>query len=287
MSYERISPTAWLVAYQRALSDIPLSSEIFDELEEIVKQTRTASEIERIEALKSSRMAVMWEARFKIVNHVLKAHHPDQFFEIAAGFSTRGLDIAARTPVTYVEVDLPGVIAEKRRIVETLIARGEIPARSNFHLAEGNALNLADLLSATRFFADRPVAVINEGLLPYLDRADRTTFARNVYTVLERFGGIWITPDIDIQLPEADSSQSAAAVRARTARIEDLTGIDVLKNRFESEEAARVFFEQLGFHVERHSFMEVADQLVLPPQGSLAQKAIQRGILFVMTPAGH
>ena len=63
MSHERIIPTAWLVAFQRSLSDIPLAPEFFQELEEIVKQTRTAFEIESLEALKSSQMPVMWEAR--------------------------------------------------------------------------------------------------------------------------------------------------------------------------------------------------------------------------------
>ncbi len=287
MSHERISPTAWLVAYQRSLSDIPLASAVLIELEKIVKQTRTTSEIENMEDLKSFKMAVMWESRFKIVNQVLKAYPVDQFLEIAAGFSTRGLNMAKDAHMTYVEVDLPGVIQEKRYIVETLIAQAKIPRQPNFHLAEGNALNLADLLSTTRFFADKPIAVINEGLLPYLNRAERTAFANNVHTVMERFGGIWITPDIDIQLPEAAPGQEHGAVKVRTEKIENLTGIDVLKNRFESEEDARAFFEQLGFHVERHSFMEVADQLDLPPQGSLAQKAIERGVLFVMTVTGH
>ena len=283
MSHERISPTAWLVAYQRSLSDIPLASEVLIELEKIVKQTRTISEIESMEALKLPKMAVMWESRFKIVNHVLKAYPVDQFLEIAAGFSTRGLNLANDARMTYVEVDLPGVIQEKQHIVESLIVQEKIPLQPNFHLAEGNALNLADLLSATRFFTDKPIAVINEGLLSYLNRAELTAFANNVHTVLERFGGIWITPDIALQLPEAVLGQEHGAGKVQTEKIENLTGIDVLKNRFKSEEDARAFFEQFGFHVERHSFMEVADQLALPPEGSLAQKAIEQGVLFVMT----
>ena len=94
MSYERISPTAWLVAYQRTLSDIPLSVEIFAELQTIVKQTQSASDIESVEKLKSPEMTPVWEARFKIVNHLLKAYHPDQVLEIATGFSPRGLEMA-------------------------------------------------------------------------------------------------------------------------------------------------------------------------------------------------
>lgn len=283
MSHERISPTAWLVAYQRTLSDIPLASEIFHELEKIIGQVRSASDAARVDALKSSSMAMMWEARFKIVNHVLKAHRPRQVLELAAGFSPRGLDLAKDPAVTYVEVDLPDLIEDKRHIVESLVSQGSIRAQPNFHLVEGNVLELQDLLAATRFFAEGPIAIVNEGLLPYFDRVERMAFARNVYALLERFGGVWITPDIDIQIPEGASEQIAEQVKARTAQIEKLTGIDVLKNRFESDKAAQAFFEQLGFKVERHSFMEVADQLVSPSRSSLATKAVERALLYVMT----
>lgn len=107
MSYEYISPTAWLVAYQRTLSDIPLSVEIFDELQAIVKQTRAASEIESLEKLKSPELTPVWEARFKIVNHLLKVYHPDQVLEIAAGFSPRGLEMAKDASIEYVGESRP------------------------------------------------------------------------------------------------------------------------------------------------------------------------------------
>ena len=189
--------------------------------------------------------------------------------------------------MTYVELDLPEVIQEKRHIVEVICARKGIPVRTNLHLIAGNALKLPDLISATNIFAGKPIVIINEGLLPYFDHSERTLFAKSIHTVLERFGGIWITPDIDIQLPKSSSGFLTKSILSRTEKIESLTGIDVLKNRFESEKDAQAFFEHLGFHVERHSFMEVADQLAMPPQGSLAQKAIERGVLFIMTASGQ
>jgi len=283
LTHERISPTAWLVAYQRTLSDIPLASEIFHELENIIGQVRPDSDAARVDALKSSSMAMMWEARFKIVNHVLKASQPRQVLELAAGFSPRGIDLAKDPSVTYVEVDLPELIEDKRRIVETLVSDGSIPAQPNFHVVEGNALRLQDLRAATRFFVEEPIAVVNEGLLPYFNRDERTVLARNIHALLEQFGGVWITPDIDIQIPDGAPDQIAEQVKARTAQIERLTGIDVLNNRFESEEAALAFFEQSGFKVERHRFTEVAEQLVSPSRSSLATKAVERALLYVMT----
>ena len=51
-------------------------------------------------------------------------------------------------------------------------------------------------LKATRFFNEEPIAVVNEGLLQYLDSQEKTVLGRNVHQLLKRFGGIWITPDI-------------------------------------------------------------------------------------------
>lgn len=102
-----------------------------------------------------------------------------------------------------------------------------------------------------------------------------------VYTPAAGFTGIdSFTPDIDVQLPE----ETFDLIKARNAQTERLTGIDILKNRFENEEAALTFFEQLGFNVERHRFMEVADQLVSPePPTELATKAVEQAVLYVMT----
>lgn len=280
MSHERISPTAWLIAYHRTLSDIPLAPEIFHELEKIVAQERSAANAARVDALRSASGAIVWEARFKIINHVLKMHRPKQVLELAAGFSSRGLDLARDPSVTYVELDLPDLVKDKRQIVEALISQGTIPVQPNYHLVAGNALEVQDLLSASRFFAEEPIAVVNEGFLPYLDRSERTTLAKNILTLLERFGGMWITPDIDVQLP----AETSDLIKARNAQTQRLTGIDILKNRFENEAAARTFFEELGFNVERHRFMEVADQLVSPePPTELATKAVEQAVLYVMT----
>ena len=283
MSHERISPTAWFVAYQRTLSDIPLASEIFGELDKIIRQTGPSPEAAGIDALKSSPMSIIWEARFKIVTHVLNLHGAKQVLELAAGFSPRGLNMTSDASVTYVEVDLPGLVEDKRQIIETLVDQGKLPVQPNFHLLEGNALHRDDLLAATRFFGDAPTAVVNEGLISYLDRAERVALAQNVHALLERFGGVWITPDIEIPLAEGNLGQTAEQIKARTGQIETITGIDVLKNRFENEAAARVFFENLGFQIERHSFMEVADQLVGVSPSPLAQKAIEQSVLYAMT----
>lgn len=180
-SYERISPTAWLVTYQRTFSDIPFSQEIFLELQEIIKQTRSTVEIEDVEKSMNfsgitqhrpepgSHMGFIWEARYKIVNHLLKAYRINQILEVASGVSPRGLEMARDPSVEYVEVDLTDAIRVKKDIIKRLVAKSIVSKQPNLHLEEGNALNLQDLLRATRFFSverHRSSEVIDELVSP-------------------------------------------------------------------------------------------------------------------------
>lgn len=287
-SYERISPTAWFVAYQRTLSDIPFSQEIFLELQENIKLTGSAEtedlkkQMEYSEATPSE-ATPLWEARFKIVNHILKTRSINQIIEIAAGVSPRGLEMTKDSSMRYVEVDLPKVIQEKKGIIERLIAKSIASKRPNLHLEAGNALNLQDLLRATRFFEEKPIAVINEGFLQYLGPEEITVFAKNVHQLLARFGGVWITPDISTKAQDTKVVLRDETVLERAQKLKHITGVDVLKNRFENEDVAQAFFENLGFRVERHNSIEVIDELVTPQRLNLHREQVEKiaGLLTV------
>lgn len=69
-------------------------------------------------------------------------------------------------------------------------------------------------------------------------------------------------------------------------KISALTGKDIAGNRFETEEEARSFFEKLGFSIERHSFMEVYNDLSSPKRLKLSESQIKEvledAVVFVM-----
>ena len=282
--YEKISPTAWGVAYRRTLSDIPYSTEIFDELQEIVQQTRSAEELAVLESLRLPEITPMFEARYKLTNRLLAENKTNQILEIAAGFSPRGIEMAQDPSMQYVELDLPGVTNEKRAIFEKLIGQSKIPKQENLRLEEGNATEMGDLERAVKHFKQEPINVINEGLLRYLSFEEKTKLAQSIHVLLERFGGTWITPDISTQ--SLDSFGGDERMKGQNANVERLTGIDFSKNNFESVEAAQKFFEGLGFSVEIHSFKEIADELVSPQKLNLSpeqvEKIIGRRVVFVM-----
>jgi O-methyltransferase involved in polyketide biosynthesis len=134
-------------------------------------------------------------------------------------------------------------------------------------------------------FRKEPIAVVNEGLLRYLTVEEKTIVAKNVQELLGLFGGAWITPDLSLR-PQSAFGLSGERRREQFARIERITGIDVAKNYFENEDAARVFFEDLGFTIERHGFTEIADELVSPRRLHLSSEQVEKEIgrlaVFVM-----
>lgn len=235
---ERISPTAYGVAYFRTFTDIPFSREFFEDL----RGERGLEEIRGVaEATGGKELTPMFEARYKMVNQILKERGTNQILEIAAGFSPRGLVMSQTPEVQYVEMDLPGVIDDKEEFVRKLDAQGKVRARENLHLVKGNGLNEHDVLSAASLLSNEPITVLNEGLLRYLSHEEKKVLARNIKKLLEERGGVWITPDVATR--ETDITPKLQEQIKRNAK---LVGINTEENLFESWEEAEAFFKDLG-----------------------------------------
>jgi O-methyltransferase involved in polyketide biosynthesis len=111
-----------------------------------------------------------------------------QIIEIAAGLSPRGWRFASRygARITYVEADLPAMLARKRRILAEL--GGET---AHHRTAEVNALlDLGPTSIAALCAALDPAqgtAIITEGLLNYFERDAILGMWRRFATTLRRF----------------------------------------------------------------------------------------------------
>ncbi len=279
-NYEKIGPTAWGVAYMRSLSDIKYAGEIFKELEIKIKPADSAG-ADYLETIRSSRLAPQPEARFKLINNLLQGNKTDQILEIAAGLSPRGLSMTEDHSLKYVEVDLPEMARNKRQIVERISSRANLE-RPNLYIEDGDALDLDSLLSAAEHFEKRPISIVNEGLMRYLNFEQKAAVARNVHALLEKFGGAWITPDITLKRV-IDHEQESEDNRKK---VMVLSGIDIENNSFNNEKEAKLFFENLGFKIERHGFSEASPQLTSPRKLGLTpgevQKLLQDPVVFVM-----
>jgi len=276
----KVESTAWLTAYLRTFSDIPFSQEIFTDLEQI---RHVANEPDVPSKIKKSGLAPQLEARFKLIDSLVARTKPSQILELAAGLSSRGLSMALKdSSIQYSELDFPGIIEEKRRIFLNL-AENELP--SNLHFNCGNALLAADIEKASsKFNPEKPLSVINEGLMRYLTFEEKTILAKNVYELLAKFGGEWITPDISLKkiLDQEDKIASN-----HTQILSNWANRKIKQNLFEDVKQAKSFFEEIGFEVEQHSFLEVTDQLVSPKRLSISRDEVclmnESPVVFVMT----
>lgn len=277
--HTRVAPTAWGVSYLRTFSDIPLSQEFFNALNVHI-QAQGESDI----ATRASRdyLAPQLEARYKLVDKLILEAGTSQVVELASGVATHGINLTRlNSDLRYVEVDLPDVVKEKRAVIEEVGI--ELPP--NLKIEDGNALSEDDIRKAIAGFdRNQPLTVVNEGLMRYLSFDEKTVLAQTIHRLLSEYGGVWITPDVSLR--QALAREDAVA-SGHTQGLKKTTGIDIDKNVFEDEQHAKEFFEGLGFEVERHSFLEVTDQLVSPNRLAMSNEDViqlnEPCVAFVMS----
>lgn len=247
--FRRVSPTALIPAFARGeCTAIPFAKEVVEFLQS--RRQVIADGPWGTRAIRD--YAAFFEARFKSINHVVEENRVTQVLELAAGFSTRGMDFARRG-FAYVEADLPDSIQIKSEVVKAVL--GHIPA--NLHLCAVNVLDRAALLDCCAVFEKRPVAITTEGLLRYLTFDEKRELAGGVMDVLSRFGGFWVTTDIHLRR----WTQRHRALVNRQTETESL-GRNLGPNYFDDLEHAGTFFESCGFTVESRPLLEgIRDQV--------------------------
>ncbi|HSX47108.1 MAG TPA: class I SAM-dependent methyltransferase [Patescibacteria group bacterium] len=257
--YDNIIPTGWLTAYGRTFTDIPYAREVFQAIDDMRGEGDSAAVMA---VMKDTGLAPQFEARHKLLNRLINTTGIKQVLEVAAGLSTRGMEMTEDPNVTYVETDLPAMTTDKRHIVQALEEQGTLPHRPNLFIEPGSAVTRDDMLTLGRCFdPDKPLVVMNEGLLRYLTFEEKAAYAENVKALLQQFGGVWITSDIS--LPQVVYKEEDV-MADRRKKISEVTGINVADNLFVDEAEARNYFEKFGFEVESHSFLEVLNELTSP-----------------------
>ena len=131
---------------------------------------------------------------------------------------------------------------------------------NNLHVISGNALNYDDYINCEKYLDNnKELAIINEGLLRYLTFDEKRIVGQNIYNMLKKYGGVWITCDVtpkkyvqkqDIQNPYLNNN------------LNTVTSRNNLNDIFEDEKHIRSFFGEIGFNnIEIHKFIEVKDEL--------------------------
>jgi O-methyltransferase involved in polyketide biosynthesis len=123
--------------------------------------------------------------RHVMIDELLRRSGAKVVLELASGLSRRGAAFTADPGMLYVEVDLPKVMAAKRRLLARTPGGAAIAARPNLRLEEGDVTQVA----LEELGARAPgMFVIAEGLLMYLEAAEQRRLWERVASLL-RDGG--------------------------------------------------------------------------------------------------
>lgn len=242
--FESISPTAILTSYPRIFTNIPYEKEIYKWLSENNKQ----------EVKLDEKLAPEIEARYKLTNKLLDSMNIKQVLEVAAGYTSRGL-IYSQKGYKYVEMDLKNVTENKLNALNSFV---NVP--ENLKIVSGNALEMEDFNKCAEYFNDNMnVVVINEGLLRYLTFDEKRIVAQNIYKLLKKYGGAWITCDIT---PKRFIQKQNEFTPKVNNNLDNITSRNSLTDRFEDTEHIKRFMNDIGFkNIEIHKFIEVKDEL--------------------------
>lgn len=245
--FNTISPSAGALLMIKALTDIPFARD-------------TAALVGDVEAFivaareKRSRVlfgrVVHFENRYKTIDLALSTINPQQVLELSSGFSCRGLDMALRKSIVYIDTDLPEFISNKQQLVARLMDEKQLRLTGQLLIEPLNVLDEVQFNRVVQLLPTGPVAIVNEGLLVYLNTAEKTQLCAFIHRLLKERGGYWVTGDVYIKrdmnrlLEQPQEAFDEALTKFLQAhRIED--------NKFDSYEAAQDFFTGCGFKVMR------------------------------------
>jgi len=206
-------------------------------------------------------VAFLW-LRHQWIEARLREIAPETVVEIGAGLSPRGLAWAEADPtLTYIELDLPALVAEKRRRL-----RGRTPP-SNYRLASVDLLApgfVDDVMSLLG--GNGRVAVVTEGVCDYLDFPEKRIAWANIRALLAAAGGGRYLLEVH---PRERFAVYGPAAQALVRALGLLTGRDFGERLYQRSEDACAALEAAGFDAARLLDTDTLDAgtFTVPPEG--------------------
>lgn len=143
----------------------------------------------------------------------LIAKHPDlQILEIACGLSPRGHRYSQKhTGITYVEADLPGMVARKRSLLEAMGSLDTHHRMTTCNILNEGAEDSLNNVINLEFSTNKPLVIITEGLVNYFDLTTISRVWQKMAAQLQHFPlGVYLT---DVY-PEVAGHRFAGLIRS-------------------------------------------------------------------------
>lgn len=274
-SFESIIPTALHTAYPLIYTDIPYAKEIYEAL----------CEYGFPEELKNDKLCFELEARYVLIDKFLEESKITQVLEIACGFTSRGLNFCKENAgFVYVELDLPKVIEEKKAILNK-VAGG---VTNNLYFVEGNALNRNDINKCLKHFdLSKPIAIINQGLMRYLNFDEKRFLTKIVYDIIAKNNGIWLTCDFTPAKFLVTEDKNLTGKEDYNKKLTQVTDRNNAAWRFKDKRAVEQFLKTENLKIEWHDFVEALPMLSsknnLDLKDNEVEKYLQNAYVGVIT----
>jgi O-methyltransferase involved in polyketide biosynthesis len=248
-AYDKISPTAKLVADVRRFSDIPYAMPMAEHIEtahifqQLLDGEKPAPELLQF-------FAPYAEARYKSLKQGILRAKVRQVVELASGFSFRGVAMAEDPDLLYVETDLPEMHELRTRLRRDMEKDGSLPRRANALFEPLDVTDDGQWESVEAHLRPgEPVAIVHEGLFQYFAMAEKEAVAKKIARLLKKQGGVWLTPDLEASRGMSPETPLHPQFAKFIAAIAKHTSRDLIGNTFRSHEEAVSFFTRLGFRV--------------------------------------
>jgi hypothetical protein len=237
--FASISPSAWLLLQMKSETTIPYVRDAVNWL----PQPENVIHLSKGKDLMYWARVLHFEERYLSISQLLNNIKPLNILELSSGFSFRGLEMTEKkNNLHYIDTDLPGVVTVKKTIVDKIRHSGN--SMGTYELMPLNALDKEEFKNITQRFNDDAVTIVNEGLLMYLNRAEKQILCRHISETLRQHGGSWITADIYFRHQMEETKQPGDSFD------EFMDKHSVWENMFIDEADAREFFESMGFTID-------------------------------------
>lgn len=247
--FSSISPSAkWLLLW-KGYTNIPFAREVAELLEYPNKYIPDFKK--RDYTFWASTIGL--ENRYWSIDQLLNDLTIKNILEISSGYSFRSLDFAQRKAVHYIDTDLPEVIDNKKEFINSLKKDGLNPD-GKLELLPLNALDKNNFHEIIGHFPQGEIAIVNEGLLTYLNRQEKENLCTIIHDILKERGGYWITTDIGLKNKDKKLGLKFNDKIMEFNKLHDTEG-----KSFESFKEAEKFFKEMGFVIDKEANIKYSE----------------------------
>jgi O-methyltransferase involved in polyketide biosynthesis len=193
------------------------------------------------------------EGRYWSIDQLLNDLTIKNILELSSGYSFRSLEYTQQKGVHYIDTDLPELIDAKKEFIKRL-KKDALNSNGKLELLPLNALDKNNFREIIGNFSKGEVAIVNEGLLGYLNKPEKEKLCSIIHEILMEQGGYWITADIGLK-----NKESKLGLKYNHEIKEFNEQQDTEGNSFESFKEAEMFFKEMGFVIDKQAKVKYSE----------------------------